>query len=261
MRGDTAVILLVTATAGVAALCWRWRRRYRFRRRVVRAVDRMRPVPETCSITFTLVPPFSNIRSLRTCPCTCGWLPSVPSSMTASMDCTGTFAKDDSDAGRYGVFRQGRAELLRCLLGRRWCPVKQYRSWRYICDANLGTGGASSGEGGMRSVLRQQLQEGSSSYQNALGCGDLQVGVIPARYESSRFPGKPLVNILGKPMILRTWERASQAQTLDALVVATDSEDIAQICRQAGAHVVMTSPTCANGGGPFLPPPPTSFPD
>ncbi|KAH8494394.1 hypothetical protein H0E87_020969, partial [Populus deltoides] len=41
------------------------------------------------------------------------------------------------------------------------------------------------------------------------------VGIIPARYASSRFEGKPLVNILGKPMIQRTWERAKLATTLD----------------------------------------------
>ncbi|KAL4424588.1 hypothetical protein ABPG77_009172 [Micractinium sp. CCAP 211/92] len=73
------------------------------------------------------------------------------------------------------------------------------------------------------------------------------VGVLPARYQSSRFPGKPLVPILGKPMILRTYEQACKAQTLDAVVIATDDERIAEVCRAAGAQVVMTSPDCANG--------------
>lgn len=73
------------------------------------------------------------------------------------------------------------------------------------------------------------------------------VGVIPARYESTRFPGKPLALISGKPMILRTYEQAKQATCLDALVVATDDERIAKVCRDAGADVVMTPATCPNG--------------
>jgi len=76
------------------------------------------------------------------------------------------------------------------------------------------------------------------------------VGVIPARYKSGRFPGKPLVDILGKPMVVRTWEQACKARTLDAVVVATDDERIADVCRRAGARVVMTSETCANGARP-----------
>ncbi|XP_057498338.1 3-deoxy-manno-octulosonate cytidylyltransferase, mitochondrial-like [Actinidia eriantha] len=73
------------------------------------------------------------------------------------------------------------------------------------------------------------------------------VGIIPARYASSRFQGKPLIPILGKPMIQRTWERAKLATTLDQLVVATDDEKIAECCRGFGAHVIMTSESCRNG--------------
>ncbi|KAK3010245.1 hypothetical protein RJ639_010817, partial [Escallonia herrerae] len=73
------------------------------------------------------------------------------------------------------------------------------------------------------------------------------VGIIPARYASSRFQGKPLVPILGKPMIQRTWERARLATTLNQLVVATDDERIAECCRIFGANVVMTSESCRNG--------------
>ncbi|KAJ6293066.1 hypothetical protein OIU78_025109 [Salix suchowensis] len=73
------------------------------------------------------------------------------------------------------------------------------------------------------------------------------VGIIPARYASSRFEGKPLVNILGKPMIQRTWERAKLATTLDHIVVATDDERIAECCRGFGSDVVMTSESCRNG--------------
>ncbi|KAF2286025.1 hypothetical protein GH714_009765 [Hevea brasiliensis] len=73
------------------------------------------------------------------------------------------------------------------------------------------------------------------------------VGIIPARFASSRFQGKPLVQILGKPMIQRTWERAKLATTLDDIVVATDDEKIAECCRGFGADVIMTSESCRNG--------------
>ncbi|OWM67422.1 hypothetical protein CDL15_Pgr019882 [Punica granatum] len=73
------------------------------------------------------------------------------------------------------------------------------------------------------------------------------VGIIPARFASSRFQGKPLVHILGKPMIQRTWERAKLASSLDYLVVATDDEKIAECCRGFGANVIMTSESCRNG--------------
>ncbi|GAB4849519.1 hypothetical protein Ancab_004313 [Ancistrocladus abbreviatus] len=73
------------------------------------------------------------------------------------------------------------------------------------------------------------------------------VGIIPARYASSRFPGKPLVEILGKPMIQRTWERAKLASTLEHVVVATDDDNIAKCCQGFGADVIMTSESCRNG--------------
>ncbi|XP_010092511.2 3-deoxy-manno-octulosonate cytidylyltransferase, mitochondrial [Morus notabilis] len=73
------------------------------------------------------------------------------------------------------------------------------------------------------------------------------VGIIPARFASSRLEGKPLVQILGKPMIQRTWERAKLATTLDHVVVATDDEKIAECCRGFGADVIMTSVSCRNG--------------
>lgn len=73
------------------------------------------------------------------------------------------------------------------------------------------------------------------------------MGIIPARFASSRFEGKPLVHILGKPMIQRTWERSKLATTLDHIVVATDDEKIAECCRGFGADVIMTSESCQNG--------------
>jgi 3-deoxy-manno-octulosonate cytidylyltransferase (CMP-KDO synthetase) len=73
------------------------------------------------------------------------------------------------------------------------------------------------------------------------------VGVIPARYASTRFPGKPICPILGKPMIQWVYERASLARGLDAVLVATDDERIEHAVRLFGGEVVMTSPSCPSG--------------
>jgi 3-deoxy-manno-octulosonate cytidylyltransferase (CMP-KDO synthetase) len=67
------------------------------------------------------------------------------------------------------------------------------------------------------------------------------VGIIPSRYASTRFPGKPLASILGVPMIQRVWERAREAKQLREVIVATDDERIAECCASFGAPVVMTS--------------------
>lgn len=65
-------------------------------------------------------------------------------------------------------------------------------------------------------------------------------GIIPARFGSSRFPGKPLVRIAGVPMIQRVWEGACTAKTLREVFVATDDERIADCCEGFGAKVLMT---------------------
>lgn len=85
------------------------------------------------------------------------------------------------------------------------------------------------------------LRGGSRKYRSRV------LGIIPARFASSRFQGKPLVNILGKPMIQRTYERAKLASMLDQVVVATDDDKIADCCRGFGADVIMTSESCRNG--------------
>lgn len=66
------------------------------------------------------------------------------------------------------------------------------------------------------------------------------LGLIPARYDSSRFPGKPLSDIAGKTMIQRVYEQASKASLLDRVVVATDDELIEAAVMQFGGDVVMT---------------------
>lgn len=72
------------------------------------------------------------------------------------------------------------------------------------------------------------------------------IGMIPARYGSSRFPGKPLVPILGKTLIQRTFENAQQIASLDKLIIATDDRRIAEHAAQFGAEVVMTG-DCLTG--------------
>lgn len=73
------------------------------------------------------------------------------------------------------------------------------------------------------------------------------VGVIPARYPSSRFPGKPLAEIDGVSMIQRVVEGTREATRLRDVVVATDDERIARACEAFGAPVVMTSPDHPTG--------------
>lgn len=71
------------------------------------------------------------------------------------------------------------------------------------------------------------------------------IGIIPARYASTRFPGKPLVDICGKPMIQRVYEQAKK--TLDCVVVATDDERIFNTVKAFGGEVCMTSTSCRCG--------------
>ncbi len=67
------------------------------------------------------------------------------------------------------------------------------------------------------------------------------IGVIPARWGSTRFPGKGLARLCGKPLVQWVWERSSLARRLDELVVATDDERIRQAAAACGARTVMTA--------------------
>lgn len=71
--------------------------------------------------------------------------------------------------------------------------------------------------------------------------------VIPARYASTRLPGKPLSLIAGKPMIQRVYERACQAKLPDEVVVATDNELVQKAVESFGGKVMMTSPDHPSG--------------
>jgi len=71
--------------------------------------------------------------------------------------------------------------------------------------------------------------------------------LIPARFQSSRFPGKPLVDICGKPMIQHVWERCCQAVGKEKVYVATDDTRIQNTVHGFGGQVVMTSSNCLTG--------------
>ncbi|MFT9100380.1 MAG: 3-deoxy-manno-octulosonate cytidylyltransferase [Zymomonas mobilis subsp. pomaceae] len=76
--------------------------------------------------------------------------------------------------------------------------------------------------------------------------------MIPARFASTRYPGKPLVPLTGiegeqKPLIIRSWEAACSVEGVDRVVVATDDERIAEVVRKAGGEALMTPSSCRNG--------------
>ena len=76
--------------------------------------------------------------------------------------------------------------------------------------------------------------------------------LIPARYQSSRYPGKPLVELRGssgtpKPLIQRSVEAARRVPGVDGVFVTTDDDRIANACQKVGVGVIMTSPECRNG--------------
>jgi 3-deoxy-manno-octulosonate cytidylyltransferase (CMP-KDO synthetase) len=73
------------------------------------------------------------------------------------------------------------------------------------------------------------------------------LGVIPARYASTRFPGKPLAMICGKSMIQRVYEQASKAISLSGVIVATDDERIFEHVVKFGGHATMTKTSHTNG--------------
>jgi 3-deoxy-manno-octulosonate cytidylyltransferase (CMP-KDO synthetase) len=82
--------------------------------------------------------------------------------------------------------------------------------------------------------------------------GDVQrdvrlAALIPARFGAQRLPGKPLADIGGAPMVVRVAQRASRAEGIDEIAVATDDERIARAATQAGFRALMTDPACRNG--------------
>lgn len=73
------------------------------------------------------------------------------------------------------------------------------------------------------------------------------IGVIPARFKSSRFPGKPLADICGKPMIWWVYKQCKKVEDFEEVYVATDDEKIYEICKELGVEVIMTSKSHKTG--------------
>jgi 3-deoxy-manno-octulosonate cytidylyltransferase (CMP-KDO synthetase) len=73
------------------------------------------------------------------------------------------------------------------------------------------------------------------------------VVLIPARYASTRFPGKPLYPLAGKPLVQHVWERACRAEGIDSVIIATDDMRIAEVAFNFGAEVALSSPDCVSG--------------
>ena len=71
--------------------------------------------------------------------------------------------------------------------------------------------------------------------------------IIPARWESTRFPGKPLHPLAGKPLIQHVWESCTKVRAADRIIIATDDMRIAEASFEFGAEVAMTSPKCPSG--------------
>lgn len=73
------------------------------------------------------------------------------------------------------------------------------------------------------------------------------IGVIPARYQSSRFPGKPLADICGYPMIWWVYQQCKKVEDFDEVYVATDDQKIFNTCKKLGVEAIMTSDTHRTG--------------
>ena len=73
------------------------------------------------------------------------------------------------------------------------------------------------------------------------------VGIIPARWTSTRFPGKPLHLIVGKPLLQHVWEQCGKAKNLDSVIIATEDMRIAEAAFDWGAEVALTSPRHQSG--------------
>jgi 3-deoxy-manno-octulosonate cytidylyltransferase (CMP-KDO synthetase) len=80
-----------------------------------------------------------------------------------------------------------------------------------------------------------------------MGSSPSFIAMIPARFASSRFPGKMMQEIQGKTLIQLTWENASRYEGFSEVIVATDDKRIFEHCQDIGARVVMTDEDCPNG--------------
>jgi 3-deoxy-manno-octulosonate cytidylyltransferase (CMP-KDO synthetase) len=72
--------------------------------------------------------------------------------------------------------------------------------------------------------------------------------IIPVRFGSSRFPGKPLAEINGKAMLTHVWDNANKAEMLDEVIVAAYDQETEDFCKKEGMRCIRTSPSVKNGG-------------
>jgi len=101
---------------------------------------------------------------------------------------------------------------------------------------------------GVKEIVNSRKPKTLENYQPKKFRGKPKIlGVVPARYGSTRFPGKPLALIGDKPMIWHTYTNSLKCGKLDKLVVATDDQRIYDAVKDFGGHVVMTDPACNNG--------------
>ena len=73
------------------------------------------------------------------------------------------------------------------------------------------------------------------------------VGIIPARFASTRLMGKPLAEIGDRPLIQHTYESASQSKLLNKIIIAVDDKKVSQVCRDFGAEVITTPKSITTG--------------
>ena len=73
------------------------------------------------------------------------------------------------------------------------------------------------------------------------------IGIIPARYASTRLKAKPLLEINGKPLVINVWENMKKSTYISRLIIATDDVRILEACKKYGAEVILTSPNLSSG--------------
>ena len=96
-------------------------------------------------------------------------------------------------------------------------------------------------------IQRELLPFGAVPFPMAADTSHHIIGLIPSRWGSSRFPGKPLHPIAGKPLVQHVWERVCRCSRLDAIAIATDDQRIFDAAVSFGARAIMTSPDHPSG--------------